>query len=111
MRRRNKSSPTTLAFGDRLKALRKERGLSMHELALASDLSSATICHAERGSDAPTVETVAKLARGLGLPPMYLMIWGVESSEHERHAETLRALTIPAVRASRESLEAKHRLI
>jgi hypothetical protein len=42
---------------------------------------------------------------------MHLMMLSVERCEHERHAETLRALTIPAVRASRESLEAKHHLI
>jgi len=108
---RSYTSAITLAFGARLRFLRDECGLSMQGLARASHISAATICYAESGLLNPTVETIAKLACGLGVSPMHLMMLSVERCEHERHAETVRALTVPAVRASRKYIEAKHHLL
>ena len=53
--------------GLELQRLREERGLTVEELAQKSGVSVTTIRVAERGPREPNDDTVAKLARPLGL--------------------------------------------
>jgi transcriptional regulator with XRE-family HTH domain len=53
-------------LGDRLKALRAERGTSLRELADRTDLSASYISSLERSSASPSVASLQKLASGLG---------------------------------------------
>jgi transcriptional regulator with XRE-family HTH domain len=53
--------------GPELRRLREERGLSVEELAEKSGVSVTTIRVSERGQRAPSDDTVARLARPLGL--------------------------------------------
>lgn len=54
--------------GTRLRALRKQRGLSLRALAGLSELSPNTISLIERGLTSPTVSSLHQLASGLGVP-------------------------------------------
>lgn len=45
---------------------RKELGMTQKELALRSGLTQANISKIEKGISNPTIETLLKLARGLG---------------------------------------------
>ncbi len=53
--------------GSELRRIREERGLSVEELAEKSGISATTIRAVERGDREARGETVAKLAKPLGL--------------------------------------------
>jgi transcriptional regulator with XRE-family HTH domain len=53
---------------ENLRALRLERGLSQERLAELSDLHMTDVGRIERAARDPGVRTLAKLARGLGVP-------------------------------------------
>jgi transcriptional regulator with XRE-family HTH domain len=50
-----------------LKALRKERRLTLEAVAVLSDIDPATVSRIERGLVKARRETVVKLAQGLGI--------------------------------------------
>ncbi|SIS60138.1 helix-turn-helix domain-containing protein [Belliella pelovolcani] len=54
-------------FGNRLKALRKEKGLSQEELALKSGLNRPYISGIEQGKRNVSLEVMEKLAEALGV--------------------------------------------
>lgn len=54
-------------FGNRLKALRKEKGLSQEELALKSGLNRPYISGIEKGKRNVSLEVMEKLAEALGV--------------------------------------------
>ncbi len=53
--------------GLQLRRIREEKGLTVEELAKKSGVSATTIRVAERGPREPSGDTVARLARPLGL--------------------------------------------
>jgi len=55
------------AFGDALREIRKEKGISQEGLALDSGLDRTYVSLIERGVQSPTLRTVGKLARVLGV--------------------------------------------
>lgn len=62
------------AFGDRLRELRKASGwISQEEFAHHIELDRTYISGIERGIRNPTLDTIIKLARGLGVPPTELL--------------------------------------
>lgn len=60
-------SPATIAFGQRLRELRQERGWSQERLAEAAGLHWTYVGQIERGRRNVTLHNVLKLARGLGV--------------------------------------------
>ncbi len=54
-------------LGARVRDLRKDRGLTLEELAAASGVSRAMISKLERGEKNPTLVIAARLAEGLGV--------------------------------------------
>jgi transcriptional regulator with XRE-family HTH domain len=54
--------------GTRLRSLRQQRGLSMQALAERSGLSVNAIGRVERGESSPTVSSLHRCARALGVP-------------------------------------------
>jgi DNA-binding XRE family transcriptional regulator len=57
------------AFGDALREIRKEHGISQEQLALDSGLDRTYVSLIERGSQSPTIRSVLKLANVLGVKP------------------------------------------
>ena len=55
------------AFGDALREIRKEHGISQEQLALDSGLDRTYVSLIERGSQSPTIRSVLKLANVLGV--------------------------------------------
>lgn len=51
-----------------IRELRKSRQITQERLALEADLNRAYVGYIERGERKPSVETLAKLARVLGVP-------------------------------------------
>ena len=63
-------------LGERVRALRRERGLTLEGLARRSGVSRAMISKLERGEKNPTLVIAAKVAEGLGVSLSQLV--GVE---------------------------------
>ena len=55
-------------IGENLKQLRRERGLTLGQLAALAGLSKAMLSDIEKGGANPTVNTIWKLANGLKVP-------------------------------------------
>lgn len=55
-------------FGIKLRAIRKQRGLTQEQLAELIDRSVDAISNMERGISLPTYETLGRLADKMGLP-------------------------------------------
>jgi len=65
---------TAMEFGRRVKRLREKAGLSQLELSLrCGDIASSYIGFIEQGKKVPTLTTINKIARGLGLTPSELI--------------------------------------
>ncbi len=52
-------------FGERIRVLRTERGLTQEKLAGKSDLTTGFLNNVEHGRKTPSLTTILKLARGL----------------------------------------------
>jgi transcriptional regulator with XRE-family HTH domain len=61
------------AFGQRLRDLRAEHGLSQDDLADKTDVHPTAIGRLERGSREPRLTTILRIARGLDVPPGALL--------------------------------------
>lgn len=55
-------------LGGRVQALRRERGLTLQELAAAAAVSVSMLSSVERGRKAATIVVLARIADGLGVP-------------------------------------------
>ncbi|NMI01332.1 helix-turn-helix domain-containing protein [Pseudonocardia acidicola] len=56
------------AIGPKVRALRRERGMTLQQLAHAADVSAAAVHKVERGEMVPTITTLLKIAGALGTP-------------------------------------------
>lgn len=54
-------------FGQRIRSLRKERGMSQERLAEKSGLHNTYIGQIERGEKNPSLESIEKLSKGLDI--------------------------------------------
>ena len=70
-------------IGPKLAGLRKAQGLSLQQLATASDVSAAAIHKIERSGMVPTITTLLKLAGALGVPVNYFV------AEDDPHPESV----------------------
>ena len=55
-------------FGDRLKEIRKSKGLSQKDLAEKLNVTQQTISHFESGDKIPKIETMRRIAAALKIP-------------------------------------------
>lgn len=60
-------------LGDAIRDLRQERGFSQERLGFESGVHRNYIGGIERAERRPTLDTIAKLASALGLPPAELL--------------------------------------
>jgi transcriptional regulator with XRE-family HTH domain len=60
-------------FGERVRQLRHEAGITIQELALASGVSRAMLSSVERGEKSPTLLVLTGIATGLNVPISRLM--------------------------------------
>ncbi len=74
MPRRTEPDPQTAKIGARLAELRLERNMSRNDLAEAADVSKGHLSSIENGLAAITIQTISRLAKGLDLPPLYLLV-------------------------------------
>ena len=77
-------------IGQKVRALRKQRGLSLEELALKCEMNAAFLGHVERGMRCPTIYTIEKISVGLGVSLAELF---VEDSIQEKNTAELQHLS------------------
>jgi transcriptional regulator with XRE-family HTH domain len=58
-----------MTFGEKLKAMREERGLSLRDLSKSSGLFMSHIQYLENDARTPNENTLRRLARGLDISP------------------------------------------
>ncbi|HEY3758450.1 MAG TPA: helix-turn-helix transcriptional regulator [Solirubrobacteraceae bacterium] len=63
----------TVAFGERLRELRAERGVSQDQLASRTGIHPTAIGRFERGDREPRLRSILRLAQGLDVPPGALL--------------------------------------
>ena len=61
------------AFGQVLRETRKKRGVSQERLALDSGMDRAYLSRLERGITQPTLETIFRLSKVLGISPSVIV--------------------------------------
>jgi transcriptional regulator with XRE-family HTH domain len=61
------------AFGRVLREQREARGVSQEDLALSADVDRSFVSQMERGIRQPTLTTLVKLCRALGVAPSTLV--------------------------------------
>lgn len=59
---------TVNSIGHNIRRLRQHRGMTLNELARSSSTAKATLSNLESGRGNPTLETLLRLADGLGFP-------------------------------------------
>jgi transcriptional regulator with XRE-family HTH domain len=66
-----------MAFGNRVREIRLEHGLTQEQLAERAQLHPTFISNVERGYRVPTIATLFKLATGLAVPAEQLVtdVW------------------------------------
>jgi transcriptional regulator with XRE-family HTH domain len=69
------------SIGPKLRALRKQTGLSLQQLSARSDVSPAAIHKIEQGDMVPTITTLLKIAGALNRPVSYFVDEEQDSSE------------------------------
>lgn len=60
-------------FGERVRQIRSERGLTQVELSQRLGWHQPVLCDLEKGRHAATLDTVKKIANALGVPPADLV--------------------------------------
>lgn len=91
MPRRTHTTSNTLAFGERMRSLRLELGMSLDQLSKATGISKGHLSSIEHGFAAITIESVMRVARGLDLSPTMLLAFP-ESDEYAVMLDLMRQL-------------------
>ncbi|WP_164667338.1 helix-turn-helix domain-containing protein [Virgibacillus doumboii] len=80
--------------GSIIKKLRKQKNLSLNELAIKSEVSMATISQIERGNTDPTITTVYKLCKGLDTT-IATLIAGDDEPDGVVRKDNRKTITLP----------------
>ena len=103
MPRRLEADPYALKIGERIRDLRLERNMSLADLADVSEISKGHLSSIEHGLAAITIQTISRLAKGLELPPLYILAAPADS-ECEQVVEMVRKLPAAEVVKLRREL-------
>ncbi len=109
MPRRAEASATTAKVGARIRELRLSRNLSLGDLADGSDLSKGHLSSIEHGLAAITAETVERIAKGLGMPALYVYTF-IEEDERAKIVDLILDFPAKELVALRKELTAKKKI-
>lgn len=71
-----------MTVGERIKAIRKEKGISQNRLAKKAGIGQSTLSAIESTTQSPGIETIQLLANALRVTPSFLM--GEEEQTHDK---------------------------
>ena len=73
--------PIRKKFGERVRFLREARHWSKAKLSKLSGVHEQTICRIEEGQNAPTIETLDKLAAAFKVEPAQMLAFGIPAEK------------------------------
>jgi len=76
-------SPAHAAFGEAVRGIRKQRGISQESLALMCGLDRTYISGIERGARNPSLTNIFKIAAALDISPAEIFARAQESVERD----------------------------
>ncbi|MGI6393588.1 MAG: helix-turn-helix domain-containing protein [bacterium] len=76
-------------FGQRLKMLRKHKGMSQDDISFASGVDRSYLSEIENGKSSPTIDMVDKIARALNIAPNEFFIFDVSEPKTDYDGEPL----------------------
>lgn len=76
-------SPAHAAFGEAVRGIRKQRGISQESLALICGLDRTYISGIERGARNPSLTNIFKIAAALDIGPAEIFARAQESVERD----------------------------
>jgi transcriptional regulator with XRE-family HTH domain len=71
----------TARFGQRVRELRRRKNLSLEALAARAKLNSNFLQKLETGKQSPTLDSIEKVSRGLGVPVAQLFAFDEAAQE------------------------------
>jgi transcriptional regulator with XRE-family HTH domain len=74
-------------LGDRVRSVREARGMSQEKLAQLAETSTRTIVRIEKGQVTPHPETLARIAKALGVVPDFFGLWTEVTRKLRRRTE------------------------
>jgi len=110
MPRRSEASANTAKVGARIRELRLGRNMSLGDLADAAGLSKGHLSSVEHGLAAITAETVERIAKGLGLPALYIFTF-VEEDERAKITDLILDFPPKELVLLRKELTAKRKAL
>ena len=103
MPRRTEPDAQTAKVGARLRELRLERNMSLSDLSAASEVAKGHISSIEYGLASITIQTISRLAKGLALPPLYILVSPADD-DRDQVVELVRKLPAPEIVKLRREL-------
>lgn len=94
----------SLKVGERLRSLRKMRGLTLKDVATQTGVTQSLISAIERGQTNPSLETLRRLAHVLSVPIFHFFLEDTRSSQLVVRRGMRRVLTLPFSQAKYELL-------
>jgi transcriptional regulator with XRE-family HTH domain len=77
-------------LGERIRARRKELGLSQGELAGRAGMTASFVSQVERDVTSPSIDSLYKISQALGVPVFYFLLESGTESPVVRHHERVR---------------------
>ena len=68
-------------IGKAIKDIRKAKGITQKELASLIDRSVNAVCDIEKGKSWPSMETVNRFAKALGVPQSYILLFSITEED------------------------------
>ncbi|MCA0380041.1 MAG: helix-turn-helix domain-containing protein [Actinobacteria bacterium] len=90
-------SPAAEQIGQRVRAARNEKQISLEDLGHLSEVNWTTIGKIERGTSSPTVESLVRIADALDIDPGTL-ISGLKANDYGERQHQLTARDLIAAR-------------
>ena len=81
------------ALGSRIKALRRQRGLSQEQLASKADITAQYVSNIERGRENPTLDLLLRLAAALRVSPVDVFDFDAQALDRRTLQAEIRKLT------------------
>lgn len=94
-------SDAALTIGKRIREVRTRLGISLEDLGELAEMSWTSIGKIERGAQSPTVESLVRIATGLGVDPGSFLT-GVTSDDYGRRTHRLSARDLIRARAEQK---------
>ena len=73
-------------IGKAIKLMRRKRGLSQDELAKKIGKTTTTLSLIENGRKFPTTPRIKQICDGLGIKPIFLLLWALEKEFKEAYS-------------------------